>query len=78
MAWRFVVTAEIRVWLDFEIAALRRDLEADDRGGGRQLVDAATAVRGRDAGEIRSFVLPWDAALNVEAPGLRSARSVAE
>src|SRR6185436_18808928 len=66
------------VWLDFQVAALRRNLEADDRGGGRQLVDAAAAVRGRDAGEIRAFVLPRDAALDVEAPRLRSARAVAE
>src|SRR5205823_214274 len=40
------------VRFEFEIAALWRDLEADERGGGGQLVDAATAVRGRNAGEI--------------------------
>ena len=33
-----------RVRLDFEIATLRRDLETDQRGGGRELLDAATAV----------------------------------
>ena len=66
------------VRLQLQVDAGVRHLEADQRGGLRDLHDGAEAERSRQRHERRVLVVPDDAPLDVEAPHLLPARTVAQ
>ena len=66
------------VRLQLQVDAGVRHFEADQRGGLRNLHDGAEVERSRQRHERRVLVVPDDAALDVEAPHLLPARTVAQ